>query len=124
MTVGLVTTLLIKGGHVDRFAAQLGDTLDRPGGFRRKEDHALRAPRPALAVGGVAQRQRLTSGSAHLLELAVCEEPQIFGLRRPEWVLRAFSAGQNARLHLVEISDEDPHLAVGVRQNQIFSKFS
>ena len=114
MAVGVVTTLFVVGRHIGRIAAKLRYTPNRSRCFRREEDHALGAPASTLAVRRIAQGQGLTAGCADLFELALGKEPEILGVRRPERVLSVFGSGQDPGLHLVEVADKDPHLAVDV----------
>ena len=81
VAVGVVAPFFIEGRHIDGFAPELRHSLDRTIGFGSKQNHAFRAPGPTLAVRRIAEGQRLTSGGADFLELAVREETEILRIR-------------------------------------------
>ena len=86
----------IRRRHGNGSSTGLGDTHQPAARGRGEENHASRAPRPAAAIRGVAQRLDVFSRHVDLLELAAAEEGDEAAVRRPERQRRLVGTGQRS----------------------------
>src|SRR5437016_477237 len=97
-----------------RHASRSRYFLERRVSRRRKDNHAVLAPRATTKVRSIAQRDRRSARHIDFLDLAGCEEAEEPAVRRPEWRHGLVSPRQLARDERIERADPQTSPAIRI----------
>src|SRR5581483_9615111 len=122
VAVGELFVIFGGWGDVDRRAAALGDGLQGACDARREDDRALLIPTASATVWGIAEGLRRAAGSKDFLQLSVCEESEIFPIRRPEGEDATLSSGEGSGFSGAEAQQVNGALVIAEGHTLLYNR--